>query len=56
MLLDVVFGEVHANVEGFCLTKGKTLGVYNGGYIVYDSLYYASECIKQIKNTLGGMV
>jgi hypothetical protein len=31
MSLDVLLGEVHEKVEGFCLTKGKTQGVYGGG-------------------------
>jgi hypothetical protein len=30
MSLDVLLGEVHENVEWFCSTKSKTLGVYGG--------------------------
>jgi hypothetical protein len=30
MSLDVFLREVHENFEGYCLTKGKTQGVYGG--------------------------
>jgi hypothetical protein len=56
MSLDVLLGEVHEKVEGVCLTKGKTKGSMVEGYIVYESFYYASEYIKQIDDTPGGVV
>jgi hypothetical protein len=47
MSLDVLLREVHEKIEGVCLTKGKTIGLYGRGYIVYESFYYASEYIKE---------
>ena len=36
--------------------EGKLEGSMAKGYIVYESFYYASEYIKQIDNTPGGVV
>ena len=54
--MDVLLREVHEEIKRFCSTKGKPEGSMAEGYISYESLYYASEYIKQIDIILGVVI
>ena len=43
-------------LKWFVQKREKLKGFMVEGYIIYDSFYYASECIKKIDDTLGAVV
>ena len=44
------------NLNGIVQQREKLEGSMEEGYIVYESIYYESEYIKQIKDTPGRVV
>ena len=54
--MDILLRKLHEEIEGFVRQRENLEGYMEKSYISYESFYYSSEYIKQVKNTLGAVI